>query len=142
MAPSITACSTVNPRARSWLMYSTMITPISTDTPISARKPSPDETLKCVPVSSRLIKPPRGEQTHHRQDQPHPLPRLEGRIQNERHQQDRDGNDHRQPLVGTLLALVLAGPVQVVTFRQLHFLMYFLDCLADSAAQVSPPHCT
>ncbi len=41
-------------------MYSTMITPISTDTPISAKKPSPDDTLKCVPVTSKLKKPPSG----------------------------------------------------------------------------------
>ena len=42
-------------------MYSTMITPISTDTPINARNPNPDDTLKCVPVIRRLRNPPRGE---------------------------------------------------------------------------------
>ena len=61
LAPSSAACRTVRPRTLSWLMYSTMITPVCTDTPINARNPSPDDTLKCVPVMSRLRKPPIGE---------------------------------------------------------------------------------
>ena len=31
-------------------MYSTMITPVCTETPKSARNPMPDDTLKLVPV--------------------------------------------------------------------------------------------
>ena len=49
-APSTAAFSTESPRARNWLMYSTMMTPVCTDTPNSARNPTPEETLKCVPV--------------------------------------------------------------------------------------------
>ncbi len=60
-APSLAASRVGIPRVRSWLMYSIMITPISTDTPIRARKPRPDETLKCVPVMRRLRNPPSGE---------------------------------------------------------------------------------
>jgi hypothetical protein len=45
-APSFAASRTGIPRMRSWLMYSTMMTPISTDTPINARNPNPDDTLK------------------------------------------------------------------------------------------------
>ena len=33
-----------------WLMYSIMITPVSTATPNNASVPIPEETLKCVPV--------------------------------------------------------------------------------------------
>lgn len=41
-------------------MYSTIITPICTDTPNSARKPTPDETLKLVPVTRSASNPPMG----------------------------------------------------------------------------------
>ena len=41
-------------------MYSSMMTPVWTDTPKSARKPMPDDTLKCVPVSSSASNPPIG----------------------------------------------------------------------------------
>ena len=45
-APS-TAESTIEcPRARSWLMYSTMMTPVCTDTPNSANMPTPEDTLR------------------------------------------------------------------------------------------------
>ena len=50
----------LSPRARSWLMYSSMMTPVCTETPKSARKPTPDETLMCVPVASSASKPPSG----------------------------------------------------------------------------------
>ena len=59
-APSMAESSMLRPRARSWLMYSNMITPVCTETPNSARKPTPDETLKCVPVSSSASNPPTG----------------------------------------------------------------------------------
>ena len=52
-APSTAASSMVWPRARSWLMYSSMITPVCTETPNSARNPTPEETLKCVWVSKQ-----------------------------------------------------------------------------------------
>ena len=41
---------TVYPRTRSWLMYSSMMTPVCTETPNRARIPTPDETLKFVCV--------------------------------------------------------------------------------------------
>src|ERR1022692_22151 len=45
-APS-TAASTIEwPRARSWLMYSSMMTPVCTDTPKSANMPTPEDTLR------------------------------------------------------------------------------------------------
>ena len=41
-------------------MYSSMITPVCTATPKSARNPTPEETLKWVPVSSSASSPPMG----------------------------------------------------------------------------------
>src|ERR1022692_1688599 len=43
-APSTAASTIERPRARSWLMYSSMITPVCTDTPNRARKPTPEDT--------------------------------------------------------------------------------------------------
>jgi hypothetical protein len=40
------------------LMYSSMITPVCTETPKSARNPTPDETLKFVCVTRSASKPP------------------------------------------------------------------------------------
>ena len=41
-------------------MYSSMITPVWTETPNSARKPTPEETLKFVCVIRRASRPPSG----------------------------------------------------------------------------------
>ncbi len=41
-------------------MYSSIITPVSTETPKSARNPTPEETLRCVPVISSASRPPIG----------------------------------------------------------------------------------
>src|SRR6202044_2827191 len=49
-APSTAAFSIEYLRARSWLVYSSIMTPVCTDTPKSARKPTPEDTLKFVPV--------------------------------------------------------------------------------------------
>src|SRR3974377_813290 len=39
-------------------MYSSMITPVCTETPNKARKPTPEDTLKFVCVTSRATNPP------------------------------------------------------------------------------------
>src|SRR5215469_10509621 len=41
-------------------MYSSMMTPVCTETPNNARKPMPDETLKFVPVTNSANTPPIG----------------------------------------------------------------------------------
>jgi hypothetical protein len=41
-------------------MYSSIMTPVCTDTPNSAKKPTPEDTLKLVPVSRRASRPPMG----------------------------------------------------------------------------------
>ena len=45
-------------------MYSSMMTPVCTETPNSARKPTPEETLKCVPVISSASRPPSAGHGH------------------------------------------------------------------------------
>ena len=45
-------------RARSWLMNSIMMTPVSTETPKSARNPTAEETEKLVWVRNSASGPP------------------------------------------------------------------------------------
>ena len=68
-APSIGASSMEWPRTRSWLMYSSMMTPVCTDTPNNARKPTLDDTLMLVCVTSSASNPPTRRQRHVDQDQ-------------------------------------------------------------------------
>ncbi len=75
---------------------------------------------------------------HHSQNQTNPLPRIERRIKNERHQQKRDGDDDGQAAIGALLAFVFASPIEVIAFGQLDLLPHLFDCLAHRAAQVAP----
>ncbi len=58
VAPSIAASTTGYPLARSWLMYSTITTPVWTEQPKKAMNPTPEETLKCVPVTRSARSPP------------------------------------------------------------------------------------
>src|ERR1700722_11296442 len=60
IAPFWAAASGVNPRARNWLIYSTMITPVWTDTPNNAKNPTPEDTLKFTPDRYRAVTPPTG----------------------------------------------------------------------------------
>ena len=50
-------------------MYSTMMTPVCTETPNSANMPMPDDTLRYVPVTTKASRPPMRSQTdiHHNQ---------------------------------------------------------------------------
>ncbi len=77
---------------------------------------------------------------HHGQNQKDPFPRIECRIENERHQQQRDRHNKRQPTVSALLALVFARPVQVIALGKLHLLADFFDGLPYRAAQVASAH--
>ena len=110
-APSTAASTTESPRARNWLMYSTMITPICTETPNRARKPMPEETLKWVPVNSSAKQPADRRHDHVHQNQAGPLDDWNMRVEDHEDQQDRDRDDDRQARLATLLAFVLAGPV-------------------------------
>ena len=46
VAASMAASTIEYPLARNWLIYSTITTPIWTETPNKARNPTPEETLK------------------------------------------------------------------------------------------------
>ena len=116
------------------------MTPISTDTPINAKKPNPDETEKWVCVSNRLKNPPSGDKCDDREDQRHPLPGIECRVKNEGHEHQGDWNNHRQTPVGPLLAFILSRPIQVVAFRQRHFPPHFFDGLSNGATEITSAH--
>src|SRR6516225_808288 len=73
-------------------------------------------------------------------DQQRPFEGIELRVQNDEDQQNGDGDDDLQPLVGALLAFVLAGPVEAVAFRKLHLLIDFRHRLLHRAAEVAAPH--
>src|ERR1700686_314801 len=60
IAPLVAALSIECPRDRSWLMYSTMMTPVWTETPKRARNPIPEETLKLVALRNSATTPPIG----------------------------------------------------------------------------------
>src|ERR1700720_4664682 len=79
-------------------------------------------------------------ESHDSKDETNPFPGIEGRVKNKGHEQQRDGYDHGEASVGTLLTLVFAGPVEVIAFVQVHLLPDILDCLAYRAPQVAPPH--
>jgi len=85
-----------------------------------ARKPRPEDTLKCVPVSSRLNRPPSGESPHDCQDEAYPLPRLERGIQNENDiSRIVNGHDHRQTPVGRCCSRIRSVQSEAITFGNL-----------------------
>ena len=59
------ARSSEYPRSRSSLTYATRITPVCTETPKSARKPTPDETEKFVLVSKQREQATEGRRDEH-----------------------------------------------------------------------------
>src|SRR5215468_8262127 len=74
---------------------------------------------------------------NHSENQSSPLPRREGRVEDERNQQDGDRDDDSEAAVGALLALIFAGPVEVVALGQLNLVADVVDSLADGAAEVA-----
>ena len=86
-------------------MYSSMMTPVCTDTPKSARKPMPEDTLKCVPVSRSASNPPMRRHGDHGQNQQRPLGGAKHRVENDEDDEDRQRHDDREPRLGALAAL-------------------------------------
>ena len=121
-------------------MYSIMITPVCTETPKSARNPTPDETLKCVPVSNSASRSAERRHRDVREHQQRPFERVEHRVQDDQDDEDRDRHDNRQSPLRSLLALVLARPIDVVPGGSLTCCVYLLRCLLDRAAEVAPAH--
>ena len=94
------------------------MTPVSTDTPKSARKPTPEETLKCVPVASKREQPADGSNGNVGENQASPFGRTEHGVKNDEDDEDRDGQDDHQALLRSFLAFVLAGPIDVIADRK------------------------
>jgi hypothetical protein len=81
-----------------------MMTPVCTDTPNSARKPTPEETLKLVPVIRRASRPP--TLTHHakiqgaqRQKVGGNAPQVQTNGCEQQRKRNRRRNDQRGPNV-------------------------------------------
>ncbi len=128
-APCCTASRMECPRARNWLMYSSMITPVITETPNSARNPMPEETLKLVLVKYSASDAADGRHGDRHQNQAGPFHRSEHGIEDQVNDQQRQRDDHHEPPLGALLAGVFAGPIDVVAGWQLHLLIHLLDRL-------------
>src|SRR5277367_1741914 len=136
-APAMAASSIEWPCTRSWLMYSSMITPVCTETPKRARKPTPEETLKFVCVMSSASNPPIRGHRDVRRNQGGPLTRVEHRIEDREDQKDGDRKYQEQPPLRAFLALILSGPVNVVSRRQRYLLVHFVDGLFDRASEIA-----
>ena len=95
-------------------MYSTMMTPVWTETPNSARNPTPEETLK---FTSGEIQREQAADGRHRdvgQNQQRPFHGREHRVENDEDQQQRERHDDRQAALRALCAFVLARPIDVI----------------------------
>ena len=63
--------------------------------------------------------------------------RLEHGVEDHEDEQQRDGHDQRQALVGPLLALIFSRPVEVVAGGQFHLAVDLGDGLFDGAAKIA-----
>jgi hypothetical protein len=114
-----------------------MLTPVCTETPKRARNPIPKETLKFVCVMSSASNPPIRAIATFTINQEGPLARFEHRVEDRKDQKDGDRKHQQQPPLRALLALILAGAVNVVSGRQRYLLINLVDGLFDSAAKVT-----
>ena len=121
-------------------MYSSIMTPVCTETPNSARKPTPEETLKLVCVDQKSEQTADGRHGNVDENEDRPLAGVEHGVKNDEDSDDGDGQHKHQPARGALLALVLAGPVDLVARWQLNLIVYLYDRLFDGAAQIAVAH--
>ena len=125
-------------RARSWLMYSSMMTPVCTETPKRARKPTAEETEKLVWVRNSANGPPmEAIMTEARIRRAHLKERniVVSRIR--KMPKNRDGDDDGHPFICALLTLVFAGPLEVIAGRQLHVVIYLANRLFHSRTEIA-----
>ena len=80
-----------------------------------------------------------GEQ-HVQQNQHPPFERTEHGVKNDEDHQDGQRHHDQQPRLRALLALVLAGPLDTITGRQLDLLTNLLHSVPNRAAQVPASH--
>src|ERR1017187_7306192 len=78
-----------------------------------------------------------GRESEIQQHQEAPLEGAEHGVQHQHDYQDGERDHDRQATIGALLALVLAGPLQRVALRQLHFAIHLHHGLLDGAAQIA-----
>ena len=71
-------------------MYSSMMTPVCTDTPKSARKPTPEATLKNVCGDQESHQPADARHGHRGKNQQGPFGRAEHGVENDEDEQDGD----------------------------------------------------
>src|ERR1700686_3914078 len=77
---------------------------------------------------------------HRDQNQHGPFGRAKHGVENEEYDQDRDRNDDQQSGLGSLLAFIFSGPLDVVAPRQLHTLVDSGYGFLDGGPQISVTH--
>ena len=83
------------PLTRIWLMHSSMMTPVWTETPKSARKPTPEETLKWVPVNEQREQAAERGDGDVGEDEHGPLEGAEHGVEDDEDEQDGErADDH------------------------------------------------
>ena len=102
------------PRTRSWLMYSSMMTPVCTGDAEERQKAySGRDARGGVCVIRRASIPPKGAMATIRQNQQSPFCRPEHSVENHEDKQDRDGHlTNAKRLLARLPALILPRPVE------------------------------
>ncbi len=116
------------------------MTPVSTETPKRARKPTPVETLKLVCVSSSASRPPTGRHGYGAEDEQRPFAGVEHHVEDDEDEDERDGEDEHQAARGALLALVFAGPVDFVAGGKLDLRVDLANGFFDGGAEVAIAH--
>src|SRR5208337_64688 len=81
-----------------------------------------------------------GRQRHVGENEQSPFEGAEHRVENDKNQQDGQGHNDKEPLLGALLALVFTFPINVVPPWQLNLRAYLLNCFLDGSAEVPAPY--
>ena len=116
------------------------MTPVCTDTPKSARKPTPEATLKKVCGKQKSQQPADACHSHRDQNEQGPFGRAKHGVENDEDEQDGDRNDHQQSGFGSHLAFVFSHPFEVIASRQVHILVDLGYGFPDGGPQVPVTH--
>ena len=140
-APSMAASSIEWPRARSWLMYSSMMTPVCTETPNSARKPDAGRHAEMGVGDQQRQQAAERRHGHVGQHQHRPLERVEHGVEDHEDHQDRDGHDHHQAGVASASGFRIRRPNRCGSLSGSFTCWPTLrDGFFHRAAQVAPAH--
>ena len=99
-------------------MNVTMTSPFSTATPDSAMNPTPAEMEKSIPRRRRATIPPLRAQRHAAEDDQGVADGIEGAEQHDEDQEQADGDDDRQPLLGGAEVFELPAPFNVISLAR------------------------